>query len=111
MAKKQYDLIVFDWDGTLMDSTGAIVKCIQAAARDLGLPVPHESAAAHVIGLSLQEAMKKALPDDLLMANAAGAHGIAVQYGAHPVDQLHACNPVYSATSVAELHQWLAEHA
>ena len=48
---------------------------------------------------------------DLLMANAAGAHGIAVQYGAHPVDQLHACNPVYSATSVPELHQWLAEHA
>jgi phosphoglycolate phosphatase-like HAD superfamily hydrolase len=32
MARKQFDLIVFDWDGTLMDSTAAIVKCIQAAA-------------------------------------------------------------------------------
>jgi phosphoglycolate phosphatase len=48
---------------------------------------------------------------DLLMANNAGAAGIAVQYGAHPVDQLHACNPLYSAATVAELHQWLSEHA
>jgi phosphoglycolate phosphatase len=48
---------------------------------------------------------------DLLMANNAGAAGIAVEYGAHPVDQLHACNPLYSANTVAELHQWLSEHA
>lgn len=62
MAKKQFDLIVFDWDGTLMDSTATIVKCIQAAARDLGLEVPSREAASHVIGLGLQEAMEKALP-------------------------------------------------
>ena len=219
MARKQYDLIVFDWDGTLMDSTSTIVRCIQSAARDLGLPVPHDDAAAHVIGLGLLEAMQKALPGlepalyprvleryryhyltkdheltlftgveemlkeladsayflavatgksrvglnralnaagllstfhatrcadetfskphpamlqeltrelgqdlkrtvmigdtthDLMMANNAGAHGIAVQYGAHPIDQLHACNPVFSAASVDELHKWLAEHA
>lgn len=219
MARKQYDLIVFDWDGTLMDSTSTIVKCIQSAAKDLGLPVPQDDAAAHVIGLGLPEAMQKALPGlepslyprvleryryhyltkdheltlfdgveelleelaasayflavatgksrvglnralnaagllstfhatrcadetfskphpamlqeltrelgqdlkrtvmigdtthDLMMANNAGAHGIAVQYGAHPVEQLHACNPVFSAASVDELHKWLAEHA
>src|SRR5690606_38635051 len=63
MAKKQFDLIVFDWDGTLMDSTATIVKCIQAAARDLGLEEPSREAAAHVIGLSLQQAMHTALPD------------------------------------------------
>ena len=57
MARKQFDLIVFDWDGTLMDSTATIVKCIQASAKDLGLPIPDDSAAAHVIGLGLQEAM------------------------------------------------------
>lgn len=62
MAKKQFDLIVFDWDGTLMDSTATIVKCIQASARDLGLDVPSHDAASHVIGLGLQEAMEKALP-------------------------------------------------
>ncbi len=62
MARKQFDFIVFDWDGTLMDSTATIVHCIQAAARDLGLPVPDERAASHVIGLSLQSAMELAIP-------------------------------------------------
>jgi phosphoglycolate phosphatase len=219
MARKQFDLIVFDWDGTLMDSTSTIVKCIQAAARDLGLPIPRDDVAAHVIGLGLHEAMQAVLPEidpalyprmveryryhflsrdhelalfpgvhemlnelshngyflavatgksrvglnramndvkvlslfdatrcadetfskphpamlqeltrelgqdirrtvmigdtthDLLMANNAGAQGIAVQYGAHPADQLAACNPLYSAPSVADLHQWLSENA
>ena len=63
MPRKQFDLIVFDWDGTLMDSTGTIVKCIQAAARDLGLPVPDHRAASYVIGLGLQDAMQAAMPD------------------------------------------------
>ena len=219
MPRKQFDLIVFDWDGTLMDSTSTIVKCIQASARDLGLPVPGEDAASHVIGLGLYEAMQAVLPNvdpkyyprmveryryhflskdheltlfdgvaemlqelsasayflgvatgksrvglnralaeagllsmfdatrcadetfskphpamlqeltrelgqdmkrtvmigdtshDILMANNAGAAGIAVEYGAHPADQLHACNPLYSAKTVQELHQWLTEYA
>jgi len=63
MARRQFDLIVFDWDGTLMDSTGTIVNCIQAAARDLGLPVPDDALAAQVIGLSLQRAMETAIPN------------------------------------------------
>jgi phosphoglycolate phosphatase len=219
MARKQFDLIVFDWDGTLMDSTSTIVKCIQGAARDLGLPIPHDDAASHVIGLGLFEAMQAVMPNvdpaiyprmveryrfhflskdhelvlfdgvrdmlnelsqdgyflavatgksrvglnralnavgllslfdatrcadetfskphpamlqeltrelgqdmkrtvmigdtthDLLMANNAGAAGIAVQYGAHPHDQLHACLPLYSAQTVGQLHQWLTENA
>ena len=219
MARKQFDLIVFDWDGTLMDSTSTIVKCIQAAARDLGLPAPHDETASHVIGLGLHEAMQAAMPNiepallpkmveryrfhylskhhelvlfdgvsemlselsqdgyflavatgksrvglnralnavgllslfdatrcadetfskphpamlheltrelgqdlkrtvmvgdtthDLMMANNAGAAAVAVEYGAHPVEQLKACNPRYSAGNVAELHRWLVEHA
>jgi phosphoglycolate phosphatase len=63
MARNNFDLIVFDWDGTLMDSTATIVKCIQAAARDLGLPIPDQKMAAHVIGLSLPHAMQRAVPD------------------------------------------------
>ncbi|OWW22098.1 HAD-IA family hydrolase [Noviherbaspirillum denitrificans] len=62
MAKKKFDLIVFDWDGTLMDSTSTIVTCIQAAARDLGLPVPDDKQAAYVIGLGLAEAMQAVVP-------------------------------------------------
>ena len=219
MARKQFYLIVFDWDGTLMDSTSTIVKCIQAAARDLGLPVPHDDDASHVIGLGLHEAMQAVMPNidpslyprmveryrfhflskdhelvlfdgvremlnelsqdayflavatgksrvglnramnavgllslfdatrcadetfskphpamlqeltrelgqdmkrtlmigdtthDLLMANNAGAAAVAVQYGAHPHDQLLACNPVYSAATVGELHRWLSDNA
>lgn len=63
MPRKQFDLIVFDWDGTLMDSTATIVASMQAAARDLGLPVPDVRAASHVIGLGLQDAMQRAMPD------------------------------------------------
>jgi phosphoglycolate phosphatase len=219
MPRKNFDLIVFDWDGTLMDSTATIVKCIQSAAKDIGLPVPSEQAAAHVIGLGLGEAMQAVMPDidpalypkmveryryhyltkdhelvlfkgvremladlsqegyflavatgksrvglnralnavgllstfhatrcadetfskphpamlqeltrelgqdlrrtamigdtthDLLMATNAGASAIAVEYGAHPVHQLQACRPLYSAKTVPELHQWLTENA
>lgn len=59
----RFDLIVFDWDGTLMDSAGAIVRAIQASARDLGLPEPAEARARHVIGLGLQEALSYAVPE------------------------------------------------
>ncbi|GGB91785.1 HAD-IIIA family hydrolase [Pseudoduganella buxea] len=220
MARKQFDLIVFDWDGTLMDSTATIVKSIQAAARDIGLPIPSREAASHVIGLGLTEAMQAVLgpglepkiyqrmveryrhhyltkdqeltlfdgveemlhelsqqgyflavatgksrvglnralnaakllstfdatrcadetfskphpamlqeltrelgqdlkrtvmigdtTHDLLMAQNAGSAGIAVEYGAHPVDQLTACRPVFSAKTVPELHRWLNENA
>ncbi|PRC92234.1 HAD-IIIA family hydrolase [Solimicrobium silvestre] len=63
MVKRKYDLIVFDWDGTLMDSTATIVKCIQAAARDLNLPIPSAESASYVIGLSLFDAMQAVMPD------------------------------------------------
>ena len=46
-----------------MDSTSTIVSCIQAAARDLGLPVPNNKTASYVIGLGLQDAMQAAIPD------------------------------------------------
>jgi len=60
---KRFELIVFDWDGTLMDSTGAIVASIKAAARDLSIPPPSDERASHVIGLGLIDALRHALPD------------------------------------------------
>jgi phosphoglycolate phosphatase len=219
MPRKQFDLIVFDWDGTLMNSTATIVKCIQHAAKDVGLTPPSDSAAAHVIGLGLAEAMQHVMPGiepaqyqrmveryryhfltqdhelvlfagvremlaelkqagyflavatgmgrvglnralnaagllsvfdatrcadetfskphpamlqeltrelgqdmrrtvmigdtthDLQMAINAGAAGIAVEYGAHPVTQLETCRSVFSARNVALLRDWLSEHA
>ena len=60
---KRYDLIVFDWDGTLFDSTALIVRCIQAACRDVGAAVPSDAQAAYVIGLGLDDALRSAVPD------------------------------------------------
>ncbi len=54
---KHFDLLVFDWDGTLMDSAAHIAAALQAAFRDLALPVPTDEKARHVIGLGLEDAM------------------------------------------------------
>jgi len=59
----KYELVVFDWDGTLLDSAGAIVHAIQASSRDLGLPVPDNARARHVIGLGLTDALRHAVPE------------------------------------------------
>ena len=55
----KYDLLVFDWDGTLMDSVAKIVACTQAAARDLDIVVPEFEQAKQIIGLGLHEAMAR----------------------------------------------------
>lgn len=60
---QRFDLICFDWDGTLFDSTALIVQCIQAACRDVGARVPTQEQAAYVIGLGLQDALRHAAPD------------------------------------------------
>jgi phosphoglycolate phosphatase len=60
---RQFDLIAFDWDGTLFDSTQIIVRCIQAAVKDVGGTVPSDKDAGYVIGLGLQQALAHAAPD------------------------------------------------
>ena len=62
MKNRNFDLIVFDWDGTLFDSTMLIVRCIQNASRDIGVAVPSDEAAAYVIGLGLHDALQHAVP-------------------------------------------------
>ena len=63
MMTRNFDLIAFDWDGTLFDSTQIIVRCIQAAVKDVGGKVPTDQAAAYVIGLGLAQALAHAAPD------------------------------------------------
>lgn len=60
---RQFDLIAFDWDGTLFDSTAIITRCIQNAVRDVGGAVPSDKDAAYVIGMGLMEALAHAAPD------------------------------------------------
>ena len=59
---RRFDLIVFDWDGTIVDSTAMIAGCIRSAASDLGLVVPTLEQASHVIGLGLLDALSHAVP-------------------------------------------------
>ena len=62
MSKRRYSLLVFDWDGTIIDSASTIAQCIQQAAADLGLQVPTREQASHVIGLGLHDALRHAVP-------------------------------------------------
>jgi phosphoglycolate phosphatase len=60
---RHFDLIAFDWDGTLFDSTALITRCIQAACADVGVAVPSDEQASYVIGMGLIEALQHAAPD------------------------------------------------
>ncbi len=60
---RRFDLIAFDWDGTLFDSTKIIVRCIQRAVQDVGGAVPSDKDAAYVIGMGLMQALAHAAPD------------------------------------------------
>lgn len=61
--REHLDAVVFDWDGTVIDSTATIARSIIAAATDLGLTAPSFERASHVIGLGLRDALALAVPD------------------------------------------------
>ena len=60
---RRFDLIAFDWDGTVADSTAIISRSIQEAVRDVGGTVPSDEQAAYVIGMALMPALARAAPD------------------------------------------------
>jgi phosphoglycolate phosphatase len=62
-SPRRFDLLAFDWDGTLFDSTSLIARCIQAACADVGVAVPTDSQASYVIGMGLAEALQHAAPE------------------------------------------------
>ena len=86
MKARNHDLIVFDWDGTLYDSTALIVRSIQEACRDLGAAVPTDTQAAYVIGLGLQDALRHCVPE--LAAEQYPALGL--RYRHHYFERQHA---------------------
>ncbi|HSD96096.1 MAG TPA: HAD-IA family hydrolase [Sulfuricaulis sp.] len=77
--KPEYELIIFDWDGTLMDSVAKIVRCFTAAFEDAGAPDPGEDAIRHIIGLGLGEAVTELLP----VADAATREQVVERYRQH----------------------------
>jgi phosphoglycolate phosphatase len=76
---RRFDLVVFDWDGTLMDSAGCIASSLQAACKDLGYAVPSERDARYVIGLGLHDALAHVLPG----VEAAAYKGVVERYRHH----------------------------
>jgi phosphoglycolate phosphatase len=58
----QVKCVVFDWDGTVMDSTPRIISSMRKAAHNTGLAIPSEEAVADIIGLSLQIAIDQIFP-------------------------------------------------
>ncbi len=108
MKNRSYDLVVFDWDGTLLDSTGAIVKAIQAASRDIGATPPSDEKARYVIGMGLREALQYAVPDleearydDLV--NAYRRHYLS---GDHELTLFEGVEPLLQELQAE--HRWLA---
>ena len=59
----RYRLLVFDWDGTLIDSAAAIVESLQSACVDIGLERPDDERARHIIGLGLRDALQYLVPE------------------------------------------------
>ena len=108
MNSRHFDLLIFDWDGTLMDSTGAIAESIQMACADLGMRVPHREEAKQIIGLGLAEALQTLLPE----LTPDEYPGLVERYRHYFLGQDHSL-PLFDgvANSIAALHAddyWLA---
>ncbi len=83
MSNKKFTLLVFDWDGTLMDSASNIIECVRGAAIDLSLDIPTDDAIRNIIGLGLKEAVIEMFPgsdDDLVWQ-------VVERYRVHFLDQ------------------------
>ncbi|WP_022940806.1 HAD family hydrolase [Psychromonas hadalis] len=76
----KYKVIIFDWDGTLMDSIDKIVACVKAAAEDCQLTIPSTNAIRHIVGLSLDKAMTQLCPQATLAQQTAMVDAYRVQY-------------------------------
>jgi phosphoglycolate phosphatase len=80
-----YQLVIFDWDGTLIDSTRLIASCLQCACRDLDLVVPEFRDAKFVIGLGLADTVRYVAPD----LDEAGARRLIERYRHHFLTREH----------------------
>jgi phosphoglycolate phosphatase len=96
-----YDLIVFDWDGTLMDSTRVISKSLQSACGDIGIAVPSDSDALYVIGLGIADTLRHVAPD----LDEAGQRRLSERYRHHFLAREHEA-PLYDGVLelLSDLH-------
>ncbi len=99
----KYELVIFDWDGTLMDSVARIVSCMQAAAGDCGQPVPTPEAVRHIIGLSLYRAFPVLFGD----LSPAESDGLLQAYRRHYLELNTTPSPLFAgaADTLTGLHR------
>ncbi|WP_421217657.1 HAD-IA family hydrolase [Aeromonas jandaei] len=103
-------LAIFDWDGTLMDSVGRIVACVQGAARDCELAVPAPSQIRQIIGLSLDVAMSRLFPLGSDSGTAIDERQIAMLIDRYRHHYLHDATPSPLFAGVGELlHDWRSQ--
>lgn len=74
-----YQLLIFDWDGTLIDSTGRIISSFKGGARELGLRIPPDEDVRNIIGLGLKEAIEQVMPE----LNSTQVDALAQAYSRH----------------------------
>jgi phosphoglycolate phosphatase len=96
-----YDLLVFDWDGTLMDSTRVISKSLQSACGDIGIAVPSDRDALYVIGLGIADTLRHVAPD----LDEAGQRRLSERYRHHFLAREHEA-PLYDGVLelLSDLH-------
>ncbi|MGL4480769.1 MAG: HAD hydrolase-like protein, partial [Aeromonas veronii] len=100
-------LAIFDWDGTLMDSVGRIVACVQGAARDCELAVPAPAQIRQIIGLSLDVAMSRLFPLRSDSGTAIDERQIAMLIDRYRHHYLHDTTPSPLFSGAGELlHDW-----
>ena len=105
---RQFDLIAFDWDGTLFDSTQIITRCIQEAVVDVGGVRPSQEAASYVIGMALMPALAHAAPDvpQEKYAMLGERYRFHYKLHAHDITLFEGVLPMLS--ELRERHHWLA---
>ena len=105
---RRFDLIAFDWDGTLYDSTAIITRCIQQAVVDVGGQRPTAQAASYVIGMALGQALAHAAPDVPPEKYPELGARYRVHYGAHQDDISLFEGVLPMLHALRERHHWLA---
>jgi phosphoglycolate phosphatase len=99
---KRYELLVFDWDGTLMDSAGRIVASMRAAFEEVGLTPPEPAAARNVIGLGLSHAIGELAPG----ATEESISRLMARYRSHYLEVNDMPTPLFPGADqvIADLH-------
>jgi phosphoglycolate phosphatase len=104
---RQFDLIAFDWDGTLFDSTAIITRCIQRAVVDVGGKEPTQEAASYVIGMALMQALAHAAPDVPIEKYPQLGERYRHHYMAHQNDLILFDGVLEMLAELKERHHWL----